>query len=195
MRNTFHDLFSFRRLEFGHYNQSENRPFFKCPLSKCAQFSGRNHFFLPFFKSAQRIFTQERKKQASHEYINAFIMLDGTDNNLHIIKQRNISNSNVIHTYANKEIGVPLRVWRFLHLLGFNLGKNSQYRKRIHNIAIIIQSLMLINICIYFYFSRTTCFYGISKCVSSPLGPFFWGDWCKSFCITISRGLPITSSE
>ena len=47
--------------------------------------------------------------------------------------------------------------------------------------VIIIQSLMLINICIYFYFSRTTCFYGVSKCVSSPLGHFFWGRLVQKF--------------
>ncbi len=41
LRYIFLGLFSFLWLEFGHYNQSENRPFFKCPLSKCAQFSGR----------------------------------------------------------------------------------------------------------------------------------------------------------
>lgn len=41
LRYIFHGLFSFLWLEFSHYNQSENRPFFKYPLSKCAQFSGR----------------------------------------------------------------------------------------------------------------------------------------------------------
>lgn len=37
LRYIFHDLFSFRWLEFGHYNQSENRPFFQVPsLKMCA---------------------------------------------------------------------------------------------------------------------------------------------------------------
>ena len=35
---------------FGHYNRSENRPFFKSLLSKCAQFSGR--FVRKFFQFA-----------------------------------------------------------------------------------------------------------------------------------------------
>ena len=41
LRYIVYGLFSFLWLEFGHYNQSENRPFFKYLLSKCAQFSGR----------------------------------------------------------------------------------------------------------------------------------------------------------
>lgn len=43
-------------------------------------------------------------------YIKGFTMFDDADSNLHIIKQRNISNCNVMHIYAKNEIGVPLRV-------------------------------------------------------------------------------------